>query len=124
MEEVILLRSLCWSKPARDFKFAAHHRGIAAINRQINIFNHNEGVRSLHIIKKMNQWRPGTLCFDGSKNRLVVWRCFPGTMPVSSWLPLQSKLRMVVWQDTRRSHLKLKDSQIRIFFDLFDELVS
>jgi len=79
MEKVILLRSLCRSKPARDLKFAAHHRGIVAINRQINIFNHNEGVRSLHIIKKMNQRRPGTLCFDGSKNRLVVWRCFPGT---------------------------------------------
>src|SRR2546429_7351750 len=79
MEEVILLRSLCWSKPARDFKFAAHHRGIAAINRQIKIFKHNEGVRSLHIIKKMNQRRPGTLCFNGSKNRLMIWRCFPGT---------------------------------------------
>src|SRR6267378_965419 len=45
-------------------------------------------------------------------------------MPVSSWLPLQSKLRMVVWQNTRRSHVKLKNSQIRILFYLFDELIS
>jgi hypothetical protein len=31
---------------------------------------------------------------------------------------------MVVWQNTRRSHVKLKDSQIRILFYLFDELIS
>ena len=44
MDEVILLRSLCRSKPAGDFKFAAHHCGIVSINRQINIFKHDEGV--------------------------------------------------------------------------------
>ncbi len=31
---------------------------------------------------------------------------------------------MVVWQNARRSHVKLKDSQIRILFYLFDELIS
>src|SRR5262245_14217044 len=76
---VLLLRSLCWSKPAGDFKFAAHHRGIAAINRQINIFKHDERIRALHIIKEMNEGGPGTLCFNGSINRLMIWRGFPGT---------------------------------------------
>src|SRR4029077_4742827 len=49
---------------------------------------------------------------------------FAGTMPASSWLSLQSELRMVVRQNARRSHVKLKDSQIRILLYLFDELIS
>src|SRR4029453_5706849 len=49
---------------------------------------------------------------------------FPGNMPVSSWFPPQSELRMVVWQNTRRRHVKLKGSQIGILFYLFDELIS
>jgi hypothetical protein len=31
---------------------------------------------------------------------------------------------MIVWQNARRSHLKLKNSQIRILLYLFDELIS
>ena len=31
---------------------------------------------------------------------------------------------MVVWQNARRSHVKLKNSQIRILLYLFDELIS
>ena len=45
-------------------------------------------------------------------------------MLASSWLPLQSELRMVIRQNARRSHVKLKDSQIRILLYLFDELIS
>src|SRR5206468_11944680 len=78
MDHVILLRSLRWSKPAGDLKFAAHHCGIIAINRQINIIKHDEGIRSLYVIKKMNQRWPRALCFNGSKNRLMIRRGFPG----------------------------------------------
>src|SRR5438105_15946952 len=35
MEEGILLRSLFWSQPSRDFKFASHPRGILAIHGQL-----------------------------------------------------------------------------------------
>src|SRR6266700_1900836 len=46
------------------------------------------------------------------------------TRPASSWLSLQSELRIVVRQNARRSHVKLKDSQIRILLYFFNELIS
>src|SRR2546430_17342506 len=44
-------------------------------------------------------------------------------MPASFWFSLQSELRVVVRQNPRCSHIKLKGSQVGIFLDLIDELV-
>src|SRR5262245_28941486 len=46
------------------------------------------------------------------------------TKPASSWFSLQSELRMIVWENTRRGHIELKGSQIRILLYLFNELIS
>src|SRR5919198_515643 len=46
------------------------------------------------------------------------------TRPASSRLPLQPELGMIVWQNARRRHVELKDSQIRILFNFFNELIS
>src|SRR4029077_14519114 len=49
---------------------------------------------------------------------------FVDTTPASFGFPLQAKLRVIVRQNPRRSHIKLKGSQLRVLFDLVDELVS
>src|ERR1700756_4356195 len=48
---------------------------------------------------------------------------FVGTTPVSLWFPLHSKLRVVIGQNTRRSHVKLEVPQLWILFYLVDEFV-
>src|SRR4029077_1435070 len=49
---------------------------------------------------------------------------FVDTMPASFGFSLQAKLRVIVRQNPRRSHIKLKRSQLRVLLDLVDELVS
>src|SRR5262249_55508398 len=48
---------------------------------------------------------------------------FVDTTPASFGFPLQAKLRVVVRQNPRRSHVKLKRPQVRVLLDLLDELV-
>src|SRR5207253_6320843 len=70
----ILLLLLHRRKPPGDFEFAAHHCGIAAINGQINVFEHDKSIRSLHVVKEMYQRRPRAFRFNGGKNRLMIRR--------------------------------------------------
>src|SRR5882724_984259 len=49
---------------------------------------------------------------------------FARTRLASSWSPLQSKLRVVVWQNARRDHTELKDLQPGILLYVLDEFIS
>src|SRR5207302_3092136 len=52
------------SKPARDFKFAMHHCRIATIDGKIDVFKHDEGLRLLNVVKKIDERWPRTFRFD------------------------------------------------------------
>ena len=75
---VLLLGFLRRRKPAGDFKFAAHHCGIAAVDGEIYTFEHDERLRPLHIVKEMHQRRPRAFRFNGSEHGLMVRRSFAG----------------------------------------------
>src|SRR5690349_12098072 len=60
-----------WRKPARDFEFTSHHRRIIAIHGKVDRFKDNKRVGLLNIVKKMDEVRPMTARFDGSKNSLM-----------------------------------------------------
>src|SRR5215510_11726490 len=50
-------------------------------------------------------------------------RSFVGTTRASFWFPLQSKLGVVIRQNSRCSHIELKGLQVRSLFDFVDEIV-
>src|SRR5215472_17335532 len=75
----LLLCPLCRCKPPGDLKLAAHHGGITAVDRQINVLEHHESIRFLHVVKKVNKGRPWAFGLNRGENRLMIRGCFACT---------------------------------------------
>src|SRR3981081_3031225 len=67
-----LFSTLRRREPARDLKFAAHHRRIVTVDREVHIFKDDESIGLLHVVEKMDERRPGALRFDRSEYGLMI----------------------------------------------------